>query len=172
MYMVRSSEKSWPLRCDTTMNCAAKHFGICPSIGQKKPSEKVDPWVKELLIELASQVLRSTKDISSGFVWGWRRDHERDTEVRIPARAPRERRHRTKPSAQYDRADMGCRWERAQGLRGRLSLTRGRLLHSVSGRYFMQCVCFGKSVCLASPPRGEEANRAHNQHHKSLLIYL
>ncbi len=87
MCRTRSIEKSWPLSRAVTSSCAVTHLGICPSTGQKNPFEKVLPGVSALLMELASHVHRRTKEICSGLVSGCGRDHERDTDVRMPPSA-------------------------------------------------------------------------------------
>ena len=66
-------------------------------MGQKKPSVNVFPGSRELLTLLASHVARNTKDITAGFVSGCARDHDSDTDVRVPARAPSESRDSNKP---------------------------------------------------------------------------
>ena len=67
------------------------HFEICSSMGQ--PSLNVFSDTRELLALIAIHVARNKKDTAAGFVSGCARDHDSDTDVRVPFADGREPSH-------------------------------------------------------------------------------
>ena len=118
VYEMRSWVNTWSLSLDSTSSCAGTHLGICPSMGQKKPSVNVFPGSRELVTLLASHVARNTKDIAAGFVSGCARDHDSDTDVRVPARAPSESRDSNKPIIADDGRRRICKLLQSECARG------------------------------------------------------
>ena len=115
-------------------------------MGQKKPSVNVFPGSRELLTLLASHVARNTKDIAAGLVSGCARDHDSDTDVRVPARAPSKSRDSNKPLHQTITGDGRRRIcklmqsECASGEGKGFSLSGERYRMAVSRRVRNSCV--------------------------------